>query len=239
MYIFQCEDSIDGIFTGVYDAWASHYGHKHIQLSSDNSGNLMLFSEYIPVIPDSDKSRKVSRTMITRLGTDFYETICKCAMADSHCRKLTMDKANAIYQTIVMALALPEGAKVLEYLSEPCISCIFELCRQTANEGHHLLEFLRFSELKSGILFAQIHAKNDVLPILATHFTDRLPLENFIIYDASHQMAAVHKSSKDYLIVDASSLNLLFLIRSPSKPEKIQNYRARIFPNVSGMIRSN
>ena len=41
MYIFQCEDSIDGIFTGVYDAWASHYGHKHIQLSSDNSGNLM------------------------------------------------------------------------------------------------------------------------------------------------------------------------------------------------------
>ena len=66
--------------------------------------------------------------MITRLGTDFYETICKCAMADSHCRKLTMDKANAIYQTIVMALALPEGAKVLEYLSEPCISCIFELC---------------------------------------------------------------------------------------------------------------
>ena len=239
MYIFQCEDSIDGIFTGVYDAWASHYGHKHIQLSSDNSDNLMLFSEYIPVIPDSDKSRKVSRTMITRLGTDFYETICKCAMADSHCRKSTMDKANAIYQTIVMALALPEGAKVLEYLSEPCISCIFELCRQTANEGHHLLEFLRFSELKSGILFAQIHAKNDVLPILATHFTDRLSLENFIIYDASHQMAAVHQSSKDYLIVDASSLNLDLIKEYSSEEEGFRKLWCTFFDSIAIEARKN
>ena len=239
MYIFQCEDSIDGIFTGIYDAWASHYGHKNIQLSSDNSGNLMLFSEYIPVIPDCDKSRKVSRTLITRFGTDFYETICKCAMADSHCRKLTMDKANAIYQTIVMALALPEGAKVLEYLSEPCISCIFELCRQTANEGHHLLEFLRFSELKSGILFAQIHAKNDVLPILATHFTDRLPLENFIIYDASHQMAAVHKSSKDYLIVDASSLNLDLIKEYSSEEEGFRKLWCTFFDSIAIEARKN
>ena len=239
MYIFQCEDSIDGIFTGVYDAWASHYGHKNIQLSSDNSGNLMLFSEYIPVIPDHEKSRKVSRTLITRFGTDFYETICKCAMADSNCRKLTMDKANAIYQTIVMALALPEGAKVLEYLSEPCISCIFELCRQTANEGHHLLEFLRFSELKSGILFAQIHAKNDVLPILATHFTDRLPLENFIIYDASHQMAAVHKSSKDYLIVDASSLNLDLTKEHSSEEEGFRKLWCTFFDSIAIEARKN
>lgn len=208
MYIFQCEDSIDGIFTAVYDAWASHYGHKNIQLSSDKSGNLMLFSEYIPVTPDYEKSRKVSRTLIDRLGIEFYEIICRCAMADGSCRKLSMDKANAIYQTIVMALALPEGAKVLEYLAEPCISCIFELCRQTSNEGHHLLEFLRFSELKNGILFAQIHPKNDVLPILGAHFTDRLPLENFIIYDANHRTAVVHKASENYLIADASSLNL-------------------------------
>ena len=26
MYIFQCEDSLDGIFTAIYDAWDSGYG---------------------------------------------------------------------------------------------------------------------------------------------------------------------------------------------------------------------
>ncbi len=62
MYVFQCEDSLDGILTGVYDAWASHYGHKNIQLSSDKSGEIMLFNQYITVIPDFEKSRKVSST---------------------------------------------------------------------------------------------------------------------------------------------------------------------------------
>lgn len=239
MYVFQCEDSIDGIFTGVYDAWASKLGHKNIQLSSDRNQNLNLFSEYISVTTDSLKSRKVSRTLIQKLGIYFYETICQCAMADGSCRKLSMDKANAIYQTIVMALALPEGAKVLEYLGEPCIACIFELCRQTQNEGHHLVEFLRFAELQNKILFAQIHPKNDVLPILAAHFTNRLPLENFIINDATHQIAAVHRASKDYLIVDASSIDLSPAEAYSKEEETFRNLWCAFFESIAIESREN
>lgn len=239
MYVFQCEDSIDGIFTGVYDAWASKLGHKNIQLSSDQNQNLNLFSEYISVKTDFLKSRKVSRTLIQKLGVYFYETICQCAMADGSCRKLSMDKANAIYQTIVMALALPEGAKVLEYLGEPCIACIFELCRQTQNEGHHLVEFLRFAELQNKILFAQIHPKNDVLPILAAHFTNRLPLENFIIYDAAHQIAAVHRASKDYLIVDASSIDLSLTEAYSNEEEAFKNLWCAFFESIAIESRKN
>lgn len=208
MYIFLCEDSIDGILTGVYDAWASHYGHKNIQLSCADSGDSVLFYEYIQVQTDFEKSHRVSDTLIRRFGMPFYEQICLAAMADGSCRKLTMDKANAIYQTIVMALALPQSAGVLQFLGEPCISCLFELQRQTSNEGHHLIEFLRFTELSNGVLFAQIHPKNYVLPMLADHFSNRLPLENFMIYDATHRLAVIHRASSDYLTVDASPLDL-------------------------------
>lgn len=239
MYVFQCEDSIDGIFTGVYDAWASRLGHRNIALSSDQNLNLSLFCEYISVTADSEKSRKVSRTLIQKLGVFFYETICKCAMADGSCRKLSMDKANAIYQTIVMALALPEGAGVLEYLGEPCIACIFELCRQTQNEGHHLLEFLRFAELQNKLLFAQIHPKNDVLPILAAHFTNRLPLENFIIYDGTHQTAAIHKASKDYLIADASSIDLSLAEAYSAEEETFRNLWCAFFESIAVESREN
>ena len=34
MYVFVCEDNIDGIFTAIYDAWASHFGHKNIYILS-------------------------------------------------------------------------------------------------------------------------------------------------------------------------------------------------------------
>ena len=39
MYIFLCEDSIDGIFTGVYDAWASRYGHQNVALTTHAPDN--------------------------------------------------------------------------------------------------------------------------------------------------------------------------------------------------------
>lgn len=82
-----------------------------------------------------------------------------------------MDKANAVYQTIVAALYSPKGARVLDSLSNPYIYRVFELSRATVSEAHHLKGFLRFSELQNGILFSTIHPKNNALPILAEHFT--------------------------------------------------------------------
>ena len=231
--IFWCEDSLDGILTGIYDAWDSRLGHKNIQLSSESCGEILLFHEYIPVNPDLEKSQKVSKTLIRRLGMSFFEVICKCAMADGNCRKLTMDKANAVYQAIVMALALPEGAKVLEYLAEPCISCIFELCRQTNNEAHYMIEFLRFAELENGVLFSMIHPKNNVLPIVAEHFTDRFPLENFLLYDAVHQIAAVHKAQKRYMIVDANELNLDIIKRYSQEEQEYRRLWTAFFDTIA------
>ena len=65
-----------------------------------------------------------------------------------------MDKANAVYQTIVAALYSPKGARVLDSLSNPYIYRVFELSRATASEAHHLKGFLRFSELQNGVLFS-------------------------------------------------------------------------------------
>ena len=101
------------------------------------------------------------------------------------------------------------------------------------------MEFLRFRELKNGILFAQVHPKNDVLPILAAHFTDRLPLENFIIYDAVHQTAAIHRASKSYLIADASSLNLDFIYDFSSNEETFQKLWCTFFETIAIEAREN
>ena len=34
MYVFICEDSLEGILTGVYDACASRLGHRNIRLAT-------------------------------------------------------------------------------------------------------------------------------------------------------------------------------------------------------------
>jgi probable DNA metabolism protein len=242
MYIFICEESIDGIFTGVYDAWDSRYGHKNIQLSTiDAVTNYNLFYDYIDVKTDLNKSLKVARTLISRLGNEVYTELCMAvnALETSSARKKEWNKADAIYKTIVLALSLKNGSKVLTFLGEPYVNRVFQLSRSTGNEAHHVLGFLRFRELENGILFSQIHPKNDILPILAEHFTDRLPMENFIIYDENHQTAAVHQQQKGFLLVDVPHANLEFMTNYSDNEKKYQQLWCGFFKSIAIEARKN
>ena len=75
MYTYICENSIDGILTGVYDAYADRYPRNEIHLQAHEPDNLSLFTQYLPVKADHEKAVKVARTLKSRFGQEFYETI--------------------------------------------------------------------------------------------------------------------------------------------------------------------
>lgn len=244
MYVFICEDNLDSILTGIYDAWSFKIkqklsSHEDIHLLSKEPDNYQLFSEYYPVTTSPEKSEKVSHTLRQKLGTDFFEVIINAAMAQESPKKNAMDKADALYQTVVFALNSPAGAKVLNYLGIPFIQRTFELSRATGREAHHLSGFLRFAELENGVLFARIHPKNNALPHLAEHFSDRLPLENFIIYDEKRKLAAIHRAGKNFMLADASDLNQDIINRLSEKETEYQKLWLTFFENIAIAARIN
>lgn len=244
MYTFICEDSIDGIFTGVYDAWSFKIDKRitcqeDIHLSCKDSENYQLFEQYVTVDKDFDKAAKVSRTLQEKLGYEFYETIISAALATCAGKYSSVDKADAVYQTIALALRSKEGARVLQYLKNPYVYRIFELSRAAGSEAHHLMGFLRFEELKNGVLFARIHPKNNALPYLAEHFTDRFPCENFLIYDENRKLAAVHKAGANYMLVDASDINEAMFHSLSDKEEAFQKLWLTFFENIEIRARKN
>lgn len=194
MTIFECEDSSDGIFTGVYDAWASHLGHANVRLQLQGIHTLDLFTDYRTVEPDASKAEKVARTIRRRMGEEGWQIIFRAAMARSE------EKADCIYRTLVLGLSPSvsekEAAAVLERLTDPAVCRVFELSRRSWHEAHHYMGFVRFAELKNGVLFSEIEAENQVLPLLADHFADRLPNEDFLIYDRAHRSALLHRRQK-------------------------------------------
>lgn len=244
MYTFLCEDSLDGILTGVYDAWSFKIeqklsSHEDIHLSCDGCENYQLFYQYYTVDTSFEKAQKVSQTIRTKLGEDFYEVIFSTALSREKATKTAIDKADAIYQTIARALCSSAGPKVLNYLNAPYIYHVFELSRATSREAHHLLGFLRFQELENGVLFAMVHPKNNALPYLAEHFTDRFPQENFLIYDENHKTAAVHAAGKNYMIVDASDINVELFHQFSENEQKFQDLWKTFFENIAIQARIN
>lgn len=242
MYIFLCEDSPDGIFCGIYNAYESRLGHSNIQLQiAASENNYELFQEYISVAVDLEKSQKVSRTLRKHFGFEVYSMIYQAAVSDGRPQrqKHSFDKADAIYKSVVLGLSLPDGSRLMDYLHEPYVHQVFLLNRSSYNEAHHLLGFLRFQELQNGILFATIHPKNDVLALLSDHFCDRLLQENFIIYDESRKKAALHKKGSSYLLADASDMNDCFIHTYSSNELEYQRLWKGFFDSVAIKAREN
>lgn len=194
--VFQCEDTLTGIMTGVYDAWNSRLGHQNVRLTTACNENMELFCEYVQTEPDLEKAEKVIRTVRNRMGEEAYEMIA-CAAVCPHDRK-----ADAIYRMIVLGLHLPDGTQIGGMLTDPDVRLVFELKRKAWHMAHRYMGFVRFRELQNGVLLSEIDSDVDVLALIAPHFTDRLPLENWLIYDRRRHKAAVHPSGGEFLILE-------------------------------------
>jgi len=196
--ILICEDSLEGVFTAVYQAYAWKFDKDHVFLQIGEEGNLRLFAKYITVIPEIEKAEKVISTIIRKMGQEVYWDIC-CMLASKD-----PEKGQAVYRTIVTALKTGQGREVLSNVKEPYIQKAFELARNVNCEVHHLYGFLRFAELENGMLYAKIGPKNNVATLLAPHFADRFPLENFIIHDVNRQIFVLHPAKKGCVVVTGS-----------------------------------
>lgn len=226
--VFQCEDTLTGILTGVYDAWDSRLGHKNVRLSTACNENMELFCEYVQTEPDLTKAEKVIRTIRTRMGEAAYEMIAY-ASAYPH-----DGKADAIYRMIVLGLHLPDGTQITGMLTQPDVRLVFELRRKVWRMVDHYRGFVRFQEMENGVLMSKIDPEADVLALISPHFADRLMPENWIIYDARRKKASVHPEGKGYLILEEVNEEDLKILRA-SKEEAVYEALWKTFHRAIGI----
>ncbi|MDO4262252.1 MAG: TIGR03915 family putative DNA repair protein [Eubacteriales bacterium] len=193
--VFQCEDNLTGILTGVYDAWASRLGHSGVRLVVGESDQ-ELFCEYETVETDLEKAEKVLRTVRGRMGEEAALMIAGAAACTDG------DKADMIYRMIALGLSLPDGRRICGMLGHPVMQRMLELSRRAGNIASRYMEFIRFRETAGGVLLSVIDAEADVLALIAPHFADRLPLEHWLIYDRRREKAAVHPAGKSWFLAE-------------------------------------
>lgn len=197
--VFLCENSIDGIFTAIYQAWSSGYGHANVKIEEkwvkNNYTNIELFSDYIQVETDFDKAKKVSRSIKNKISMEAYEMVCRVALSNYQ------GKGDLIYRFLILGFHV--GSSIVNHLSDKIVNKVYKLNRCVSNEVHHFLGFVRFSEQKNNILISVIHPKNNVLSLIVPHFVDRLPLEKFAIVDKNRNVCALHVPYKPWVLVDA------------------------------------
>lgn len=204
-YSLICEDTIDGILTAVYEAYQIKKNegiesHDYIHIETKQPHTLRLFTHYETIITDMEKSAKVSRTIKQELGQDTFYDLCLAMLSHEE------GKADSVYHTIVTGLRFHDR-QVLQRLQESAIHHTFSCARGSNNELMHLRGFLRFEELENGILYAKIAPKSNILAFLMPHFSDRLPSDNFVIFDENRRLFGLHPRQKQWYMVSGQEFD--------------------------------
>lgn len=203
MVIFTCNDNFESMMTCIYDAWAARLGHSNIRLQTEPIGDLELFCEYRHIDADQEKVKKVLHSIQKKISWEAYQWVYAASMS------FRQDKLDTIYRFLILGFAA--GPNVTNMLGHPYTAGIFELKRKVYHECHQFREFLRFSRLENQVLFAVIEPKCNILTLLAPHFEDRMPSENWMITDKTRMLAVVHPKNQPFFLTPVTPVELSYM----------------------------
>ena len=234
--VYQCEDTVDGILSAIYDAGISGYGHEYIRIEPQSPGyttNRTLFSEYITVQTDSGKKDSVIKAVRSKISWKAYAFMMNALASDFS------DRGDVVYRFVAYGFTM--GKQVCETLQLPCVKRIFAINRAVQNEAHYFNEFLRFQEVaqEPSLLLGVIEPRHHVIPNLMQHFGERFISEWFIIYDKTHQEAAFHQADGSWELRLLTGQEAKKLEELTEKQEEYADLWKTFFDHIAIVERKN
>ncbi len=198
--IYICTDTITGLCSALHDAWLENRnGDAGIGLRGRIQQQL--FCQYKTVEETDEKAQRLQRMVKRYLGYNAYWDIYYALLSEDQ------EKGTEVFRVMQEARNIPDSRKIMDHLGNPDVAKVFAMSRSVSNEAHMYEEFIRFRELKNGILFSEITPKSQVLTCIGDHFADRFPLENWAIYDKTHEVFLIHQKKEGWVLVRGETLD--------------------------------
>ena len=185
---------VNVLFDGSFDGFCSIiHAHFYDKVAADYINEQSSFQEtlggsYKFITTDYEKSEKVFNAICEKISPEAASTVYKAFLSDGKERFIN------IYRYIL--LGFKKGAEVDRYMKYDYVTYVQKAARYVGGEAHLLTGFCRFTETVSGVLYAPVGPVNNVLAILAGHFSQRLMNEQWIIHDTKRHIAAVYDGNE-------------------------------------------
>ncbi len=194
---YRYDGTLDGMLTCIFESYERHEAPAVICSPYMEQGTLF----ETRIVPTSATKAQRVLSGLTRVAGESASHLLQLM----HLTCLPEKERRALLFT---RLAMKTGPTVMHMLTDQRVNLPVQAVRYLETEAHHLCGFVRFTE-EEGTLISFIEPRNNVLPLLDIHFSDRLPEERFIIYDRTRRMALMH-------LPDASRIVPLNELRCPA-----------------------
>ena len=199
---------MDGFLTCVFEAFDKKEYPSLI--SKNDTVQLSIGAVLRKISTDNNKAERVYQGLEGQLGAAalksvYYATLSAEPDAEAACLDF-------------LRHAFKKGRGVFDELADPRVWRMYRIENTVSKETGRWIEFIRFSELEGGILFAEFEPEPNVLPLIMPHFADRLNAIPFIIHDKARHTAGVYDTN-EWLIISSAEVKL------PEYSDNEQEYR--------------
>jgi probable DNA metabolism protein len=183
----------DGSFEGFLCVVYAYYYDKinPIIIQNEQGAQLTLESEMYHIITNNNKSARVLKGIRDKISIDAAYKIYYAFLSGEE------DKFMPIFRYVQLGFKV--GHMVDSHLQEECVRTVHKLARHVGREAHLLYGFCRFAEADNGVFYCKVTPKNDVLALLANHFSQRFMNQAWVIHDKSRNQAAIYDGNS-YII---------------------------------------
>jgi len=178
------------------------------------------------IITDHVAAEKVEQSIGRSISHEALMLVRLCFFSNMESRELAI--------LLFLRLGYKIGSSVTNMLTNDIVRTITKSAQSVKRESGYFMEFLRFSEY-NGVLVAIIEPKSFVLPMIYEHYCDRMPGEQFMIYDKSHKCAFVYQNGEKRMIGHTH----LELPEAGAKEEKIKALWKQFYDSIAIESRIN
>ena len=177
MTCYSFDNTLDGLLTAVFEAFALHEQPEMLLSEGDP---VPLFCDRLYAVPtDTEKAGRVWKGLEKRLPKNVVKMLAVSFLSEMH------ELNNPLFQYICKVFRQPEGIEGIERnFADPDILAVTNIARKVNHEQHRMKQFIRFQKAKDGTYLAVISPDYNVLPLVIDHFADRFNDQPWLIYDA-------------------------------------------------------
>lgn len=172
--IYIYDGSFIGLLTVIFEA--KYNNITPIKITTDTNN---LFNS-ITIQTDFEKANKVKKFIIKNTNKLFFEKIYLTFLSEK--QDIEIDIYN--YIDILIKKNID---KITDY------NIFFnKYSKKVSFESHRFKGLIRFSELTTGEFYSRFSPTYNILTLLAPHFKNRFPNENWIIHDIKREYALIY-----------------------------------------------
>ncbi len=177
MTVYTFDQTLDGLLTAVFDAYALHQMPDSLSVEGDILP--MFCNEVHQVRTAEDKARRVWAGLEKRLSREALRLITVAWLSEE--KELSTPLFHYIYKVFLQK----EGAPSIERnFSDPDVLFVTNTGRRVMHEQLRMKQFIRFQKTKDGTYLGVVSPDHNVLPLVISHFRDRFGDQPWLIYDA-------------------------------------------------------